>query len=190
VAVRSSAANPPPPVNIPKLVTDPLASLACHPVNVSMAGHEVVIPALSAHEWLSVLMGEDFTTDAVFPDLCEDPDVVEDALMDGLVTVEEVAQLALDCISTAGGRPWWVVLRLVKTVQGSWDAVGGEFVLRQVPTGSMSLAAWCDVATLILIRALGENDKVNSFLMQLDMPPPGQEVELEPMDANQFLSMM
>lgn len=165
-------------------------SLESLPVEVSMAGMVMRIPALSALEWLRVLMGEDFTTDSVFPDLCEDPDIVEEALYNEMVTVEEVAQLALDCISTAGGRPWWVVLRLVKTVEGSWDAVGGEFVLRQVPTGSMSLAAWCDVAMLILIRAIGDNDKVNSFLAQLDTPPPGQEVELEPMDANQFLSMM
>lgn len=182
------------PLLIPKLVSDPVASFQPWDIDVTFAGHCGVIPAMSAAEWLSVLirMEDDLFLDTIFPDLLESEDqqVANSCLIDGTLGIGEAQDVALQIITSAAGRPWWVALRLIASVTQNWDSLGGEFVYRGVNPSNLSLAGWLDAAQTVIIRGISDTTKANIFLMRLEEPPPGIEVQDEGVDAQTFMSMM
>jgi len=198
VAVRAvpDSPAPQPPIDLPKLVTDPVASFKPWPIDVKVGSDVVSIPAMDASEWLSILMEMDVEAfvDDIFPGLLPEDEaaIVERALWDEKLSLDELRDVALQVIASVGGRPWWVVLRLIFTVKANWDGMGGEFAFRGIDPTRLSLAGWLDAAQLILLRGIGDNAKVNSFLLKLEKPPPGYESTTEErvIDADAFLSMM
>jgi len=197
VAVRTVPDSPAqqPPIDLPKLVTDPVASFKPWPIDVKVGADVVTIPAMDASEWLSLLMEMDVEAyvDDIFPGLLADDEaqIIERALWDEKLSLEELREVALQVIASVSGRPWWVALRLIFTVKANWDSIGGEFSFRGIDPSRLSLAGWLDAAQLILIRGIGDNAKVNSFFMKLEKPPPGYESTADKvMDADAFLSMM
>lgn len=154
-------------------------------------GQEVLFPAATAAEWLSVLMVQP-------PDLDE---IVRLMSPQGLGLLfdesvgEELYEGILDVITVISGRPWFVALRLIGVAQDNWNVLGGEMLLKGVRADQMSLSAWLDVLLLVALRAMDPKD-VMMFTLQLEKPPPspGDEEsqgfdELPPMDRNAFLSM-
>jgi len=195
VPVRSVGASPTAqaPVVIPKLVTDPVASFRPWPINIRVGREQVTIPAMCASDWLDLLMQmEDLWLENIFPDLLDSDDsyLVEDALAAGKIGPQELSDIALDVIAAAGGRPWWVVMKLIGCIKANWDNVGGEFALEGVNPNQLSLAGWLDAALVIVIRHIDGNDQTNAFLMRLEAPPPGQEAPSQAVDVNTFMSMM
>jgi hypothetical protein len=190
VAVRSAPANSgdQAPLQIPNLVVDPLASLRCWPVDIVLPAGATVIPALPAARWLEVLAaGDGLWLDDVVPGMCENPDLIEDALLDGDLAVDDVADLAVAAIEVASGRPWWAALRIVMATMASWDNVGADFV--GIDAERVSLAAWLDAALPILINHM-ERSNARTFLMRLEMPPPELAEQVVEMPAEAFLAMM
>jgi hypothetical protein len=175
-------------------VTDPVASFKPWPIDIRVGSDTVSIPAMDASEWLSLLMDQEVHPDDIFPGLLPDDEsrLVEQALWDEKISVQDLQDLTFQIIASASGRPWWVALRLILSVKANWDSLGGEFAFRSIDPTRLSLAGWLDAAQLIMLRAIGDNTKVNSFLMKLEKPPPGHEpvAPEQAIDANDFLSMM
>lgn len=155
-----------------------------------MAGEQVTIPPIPAADWLAVLMGEDLWAEDLFPGLLneEDRNWVEDALYEGALHLEEMHDLAMEILSQVAGRPWWTALRVIQTAMSNWDIIGGALTLRGVDAAKISLGAWLDVVTILMIDHM-ETSKVSMWLLQLEAPPQGTETAQPEINADQFLAM-
>lgn len=152
---------------------------------------EYTIPAMCAADWLSLLMDPGLTAEQVFPGLLESAEQLEleDLLHAGKVDLEEFLNLGLEVISIASGRKWWVALRLVAVAQGSWEALGGDMMVKADPT-KLSLAGWLDVLFTLIVRNI-EDSKRTMFLMKLETVPEGwgDEPEEMEMSASAFMAL-
>lgn len=155
-----------------------------------MAGEQVIIPPIPAADWLAVLMGEDLWAEDLFPGLLGEDDKawVEDCLFAGDLELSEMHDLAMEILGQVSGRPWWVTLRVIGTAKANWDVIGGELALRGVDATKLSLGAWLDVTTLLIINHM-ETSKVSMWLMQLEAPPAGEDAPEPEVSAAQFLAM-
>lgn len=191
MAVRSvSDSGSSAPAPAPHLVTSPVWSLQAWELEITVAGEQVTIPPIPAADWLAVLMGEDLWAEDLFPGLLDEDDKawVEDCLFAGDLGLEEMHDLAMEILGQVAGRPWWVALRVVGTAKSNWDVIGGALALRGVDAAKISLGAWLDVATMLMINHM-ETSRVSMWLMQLEAPPQGTEAAEPEIDANQFLAM-
>ena len=157
---------------------------------VTVSGEEVEIPALCAADWLQVLMNPDLHPDDVFPGMLVEADraYVEDQLHSGELELLDSQQLAMEIISMAGGRPWWVTMRMIAVARVSWDALGGD--MSKLDPEIRPLAAWLDHLFILLVRNI-DDAKRNMFLMKLEIAPEGwgaNPEELE-MSTDAFLAM-
>lgn len=179
-------------VVVPHLNRDPVSSLKPWPVTVTLAGVDWVIPALPAADWLAILMAENPDPDDIFPGLLvsDDEQQLEDLLVSGRVTVDDLYEMVLEILEIASGRRWWVALRLIQVATQSWDNIGAELTLSHVDATVLSLAAWLDVLMLTILKTM-DPQRVPMFTMQLEDPPMGEGTAIENMEmsADSFLSM-
>lgn len=161
----------PPAPPIPHFVTDPTASLEPRALEVQLGTALLEIPAMTAAQWLQILF-TDFDIWDIIPGLCPDQaEQVDEAILDGLVSLTLVRDTALEVITEATGRPWWYVLRLVALVKNSWETIGGELTFRGVRADQLSLGAWLDAVLLVCLRSIKQEDVV-MFTSSLESPPP------------------
>lgn len=174
---ESAGSGEPQSVRISPTDVDPLASLRVSGVAVDLGDRRWVIPPLPAADWLEVLLDEELEPERLFPGLCG-PDVIVEVnqlLIDGTVTVEQMQEAIFDLIEAASGRKWWVALRLCRTIRAGWDRVGGELAANGVTPFGVSLSYWLDGAYATCLRIIGEGDpkQMGRFTAQLVQPPPG-----------------
>lgn len=179
-------------VIIPATVTDPVWSLRPWPVTVKAIGTLFEIPALPATDWLAILMTAEPELEDLFPGLLEESEqeLLEDALLDGFISVEECYGITLDIISMVAGRPWWVAMRLIQMALTSWQVLGAELILKGVDSEKLSLSAWLDVLLLTIMRNIDSKD-ATMFSIRLEQPPADIEVEPKEMEMSvgAFMSM-
>lgn len=197
MAVRSGPDSPSQPtrVDVPKLVTDPLASICASEIEVRIAAIRCVVPAMMAADWLPILMtGSQLALDDVLPGLLDEDTaaLVEDALFDGILGLDQMYETALEIVSVAGGRPWWVALRLIETARASWDTMGPALIMAGVRADQVTLSAWLDAVMGQCVKALYsmKQGEVNLWLMNLEKAPEGAEREEASISMDQFMSMM
>lgn len=194
MAVRASSSDiqAPPPVTVPKVVTDPIWSLRIWPVTFTVAGQDFTIPEVSAAGWLESLMSGDFDLMVMVEDLLppQDMERLRDLLWAGALNLMELDDLLSEVLNAVTGRPWYVALRVISVVQTHWDFLGADLALRGVRADTISIAAWLDVALLTILNNI-DPEKATMFTSQLEMPPPGATVKPETMEitASQFMSM-
>ena len=101
----------------------------------------------------------------------------------------DLDELFCDLLEEASGRHWWITMRLVSIARNEWERVGADLLLANVDPEKLSLAAWLDAFTLLLIRSLKPED-ANMLMMQVEMVPEGETLPDEEMEmsAEQFLS--
>jgi hypothetical protein len=174
-------------VAVPSQTRDPVGSLCPWPTTFRIKGRQFDIPAHSAAEWLAVLMAEDCAIEDVFLEFVPDGATL---LLDAGLGFE-LDDVAKEIITTVSGRPWYVSLRLIQVMRGSWNILGATMLLRGVDATRMSLSGWLDVALLLLFQHLDPKD-VAMVTAQLEMPPTGEEVPAEEMEMSreEFLSLM
>jgi hypothetical protein len=191
VAARPSASPDTSRIIIPKLNRDPIQSLCPLPLAVSTNEGDYEIPAMTAAEWLSVLMVENLSLDDIFPGLLSPDEVeqVEEEIILGSLGIEELNQLVIDIIETISARPWWVTMRLVEVARGSWDMLGAEMGMRGIDATRVSLSLWLDMLLLVAVKNMEQKD-VQMFMLKLESPPPGvqSQEELE-MSPEQFMAL-
>lgn len=172
------------------MVTDPIASLKPWTTIVTVAGEDFEVPALPAADWLSVLMADPLVLDDALIQLAPElGEAVDEALLSGDLDFDDYLNLLLDLVSTVSGRPWFKALRLIGSMQGSWDVVGAELELRGVDAARVSLGAWLDIALVTMLKLMDEKD-VPMFTLKLEAPPPGQEPDEMEMSAQDFQALM
>lgn len=119
---------------------DPVASLGIWAVEVDLAGHLLRIPPLPAGDWLPYLMRLDLTG---LLDLAEGVDV-EEMLLDGEVTDEQLQEALTLLLEAAAGRSMWCALALANIAAENWHVVGGALARRGVRLEVLPLGAALD----------------------------------------------
>lgn len=165
---------------------DPVWSLAPWPVTFDHRGRDYTIPALSAAEWLRVLMDPEAIYDNLFLELLPEP---MDLLFDEDLDLEELGHSVL---SEVCGRPWYIAIRLIYLVRDHWNILGADMLRRGIKPTDYSISGWLDVALLTLLNHLKREDQPR-VMAELEMPPSGEvkkvQEELE-MTHEQFHALM
>jgi hypothetical protein len=156
-------------------------------VELELAGNVYLFPAVPAVDWLAVLMKQDLDPDEIVLEMCQDG---AELLLNEDIDPRELQEAVFDVIEQVSGRKWWIALRLIGVVRGSWNVLGAEMFYRHIDPAVLSLSAWLDVMLVLTIRAMDPKD-VAMFTSRLELPPPGQTVPEEEMamSSDQFLSM-
>jgi hypothetical protein len=107
-----------------------------------------------------------------------------------VTVIEDFYESYFDVISAVSARHWWVTLRLIGVAKDRWDVLGADLILRGADPSRLSLSAWLDVLMIVILQNI-KSERANSFLMQLEAPPPGEELPPEDMEmtADAFLAM-
>jgi hypothetical protein len=146
------------------------------------------VPAWSAADWLHLLMDtEQLSADRLVVDLVTDGVHI---VMDESISSEEIVDLGLDLLEAAGGRPWYIIMRLVHVLRENWNVLGADMLKDGLDPTRVSLSGFLDVTLLQTLRSMDSKD-ITMFLMQLEMPPLGVEIPEEDMEMTreQFLSL-
>lgn len=131
----------------------------------------------------------------ILPGFCEpeDQEYVDDALMAGNVTTEEVDSVTLTLIEMVSGRPWWVAVRMINVAELKWGTFGAEMAMIGIDPTRISLAAWLDVLWQLFFRFL-DPQKWVTFTAQIEAPPPGEaprdSIESMEMSTDSFTALM
>lgn len=172
---------------------DPVASLRCWSVVVALGGRRWTIPALPAADWLEPLFAADLIPDDIFPAMVGDPQAVrwlDEALLAGDITLEQATEAAMEALTVAAGRPWWVTVRLAAFVAKSWDHIGGQLAITGPDAATCPLGRWLDAAYLTCVRSM-KPDSVDRWMAYLNTPPIGVNAALdEDEESAAFLAAM
>jgi len=161
-------------------------------IRVTFGEDQYLIPAMTAHQWCQILLGEPFDPYDIFPLLAgrEAIVAVEDAIGDDKVPTEDVARVALEIVTIAGDRPWWVTLRILKVAGEVWDRIGGTLVREGVDGRRLPLAAWLDAIWSLLLTYV-DPKKSASWVHQMEETPKGWDTALDFDEQEQaFLAAM
>lgn len=151
-----------------------LLHLAPCDISVTFGSETHVVPAMSAHQWCKILLHDPFDPYNVYPTMAGVNAVieVEDAISQGEVDAEDLARVALETVSIAGDRPWWVTLRMLATAGQTWDRIGAQLIKAGVDARHLPLAAWLDVVWLIMLDYV-DPKKLVQFVAKIEKPPIG-----------------
>lgn len=190
---RSSSSSEGRTIRISPTDAEPLASLGLYKVQVDLAGRAWFIPALEAAEWLKVLLAEDLDAEEIFPGFCG-PEVIAEVnqlIIDGACTNDELGDAICDAITAASGRKWWVTVRLCSFLRKAWDRVGGELAANGVTPFGVSLSYWLDGAYATSLRMIERSDphQLTKFTDQLTAPLPGRAKESFDLERNRSAFM-
>lgn len=174
------------------VVGDPVWALKPWPVTLELGTLALHIPARPAADWLAALMAPDSLFGALAQLLdAESESRLQDALVAGALDLDVFEESFLDMVSTVTARRWFVSLRLIEMARQSWDIVGAELTFRGVDAAMVSLAAWLDVAFMIMYRAI-RPESLTMWMLKLELPPVGHEEPADEVETSrdQFLGMM
>lgn len=147
---------------------DPLASMRCWAIGIELGGREFEIPALPAVDWWPVLASGDLGLILDFivstPD---DPGNVDELLLSGALTAEELGQALTDTIEEAAGRSLHAAIVLATVANAQWAAIGGELAQTGFRWDEQPLGAALD-AIYATITAWLEKDDLAKFLALLE----------------------
>lgn len=146
---------------------DPLASMRCWAITLELGGREFEIPALPAIEWWPVLAsGEigdilDFIVSS--PD---DPTNLDDFILSGRVTGEELTEALTDAIEETAGRSLHAAFVIATVANSRWEVVGGTLAQTRFRWDRQPLGAALDALYEIITSRL-DKDGLDKFLKLL-----------------------
>lgn len=147
---------------------DPLASMRCWPLEISLAGRMFDIPALSAIEWWPILVSGDLlgVLDLIVstPD---DPFDLDDLLLTGNLSQGDLGEAITDALETAAGRSFHAAMVLAVVAREHWASINGALVRRGFRWEDQPLGAALDA---IYAEVTGRLDKepLEKFLAVLE----------------------
>lgn len=161
-------------------VSNILMHLAPCVIQVNFEESEYHIPAMTAHQWCQIILGDPFDPYDVFPLLAGTDAIidVEDAIDHGRQTSEDVTRVAYEVITVAGDRPWWVTMRILAVATQVWDRIGGTLVREGVDSRHLPLAAWLDAVWSIMTSHVDQENRA-PWLHQMEAVPTGWEAEID-----------
>ena len=153
---------------------DPLASMRCWAITVTLGGHEFEIPALPAVDWWPVLT-------SVNPrrvlDLLTSSHDLDEMILDGEVTSAEVTEACVDAIEEATGRSLHVALVLALAADGNWPTIGGHLAQIGFRWDQQPIGAALDAIYAVIIGNLPEDAraKFEGVLENESLTQPGKK---------------
>jgi hypothetical protein len=145
------------------MAADPLASMRCWGIGVTLGGHEYDIPPLPAADWWPVLMG-----DAAIEDLLPfDAGDLDDQLLDGSISHKELNAAMVSALEDAAGRPLRTALVLATVASKHWEIINGRLAQRGFRWDVMPLGAALDAIHAMIVENLDEKERAE-FLKVLD----------------------
>jgi hypothetical protein len=153
---------------------------------ISFEGVSYALPAMDAVQWLVHLDGPNPDLYEIFPGLAGQQALehVEDALWEGRVSHDDIANLSLEALAVAADRPWWVALRVIGAAKANWEMVHVNQAV------GMSLAGWLDEIWSKIMERIDPKKKA-SWVSDIERPPKGTKTEVD-FDAEEqaFLAAM
>jgi hypothetical protein len=178
-----------PPATVPRFNRDPAASLQPACVEFTFAGEDFSTVLVTAADWLGVLLDLEQSLLDVFHSMLG-PEQAERFIRLYLEQGGDIEELLFEVLEVASARYWWVTLRLLGVVQGSWHQVGASLLKQGVRPSELSFAGFLDVFTFELVHTM-KPESVTMIMMQIEMPPDGYAMPEEDMEmsADDFLSL-
>lgn len=155
------------------VAVDPAASFGIPSVFVEIGGYEYEVEGHSAADWVPlILSGRTFK---VLPGWIDgDCTRLEDGLLSGDITDEELDEATHDVMTVAGGRVWWWCSQLITMVGGDnsvWAQLHGQMVLNGIKADQISLAAWVDALYSVAVSRYQSDEGRQKFDQAIDTPP-------------------
>jgi hypothetical protein len=157
---------------------DPLASLKCWAIEVTVGGRDWTIPAAPAAAWWPILA--DLDPMSVI-DMIDDPGL-SDHLLDAEVDPGEIGEVMIEAIEAAAGRSFMAASIIAGIVNSHWASINGQLIRDGVRWEELPLGAVLDAAHALLLERFGEqkNEKTqrlyrDEYLAALETPLPGTE---------------
>lgn len=162
-----------------------------------MVGVWVHIPAMPAADWLEILLKDPEELDLfnLFEDLLSDDDAnhVDQMLLQGKLTLQELQDLTLQVVTQVSGRDWWAAIRLTQIARMQWQFFNGTMLKQGVAPWEISLAAWLDAFWVTLFSEAVKPEKWAEVSMFVEAPvlTDGQDhMETMEMSVDAFSSLM
>jgi hypothetical protein len=143
-------------------------------VEVDVGERTATIPPTPALGWLDVVTADGVDWSDIVPGMLADPGPVDDDLIEGRLSREELTAAAQDAITAAAGVRWSVALALAFLANRA--DLGGQLVLHRVNPAEVSLGAYVVACYTVAITNM-DQDKRNEFDSILNSPPPGVDME-------------
>jgi hypothetical protein len=145
------------------VTVDPVASLRIWVVDLTLADQVFEVPGLPAADWFPILVTGDLL--AVL-DLIDQADRVDDLLVAGEVTAEELSAGIQAVIEQVCGRPFHAALLLATLASELWQIIGGELALAGFQWDRQPIAAALDAIYRTAMRVLKKEywDKIQAMV--------------------------
>lgn len=147
---------------------DPAASMRCWAVELELGGRVFNIPALPAVDWWPVVSEFNLTGILDFivstPD---DPDNLDDLLLSGAFTTEELTEVLTDAFEEVAGRSLHASYVIASVAGTSWSVVNGALAMAGFRWDQQPLGAALDALYAVIVSRL-DKDPLDKFLALLD----------------------
>lgn len=129
---------------------DPAASLRIWAVEFELGGRTFEVPALPAADWLPLLLEGDPLAVLDLGDLGE----IDEMILGGEVTSEELGKALTMVIEQATGRSFHAALVLAQVAKMQWPIIGGDLVRRGMRFDQVSIGAALDAIHATILGLL------------------------------------
>lgn len=147
---------------------DPLASMRCWAIALELGGRTYEVPALPAVDWWPVLVSADLGQILDFVvSTPEDPFNLDDLLLEGAFTAEELTTALTDALEETAGRSFHAAFVLATVANSQWAAINGAMVQAGFRWDEQPLGAALDAIYAVVTGRLDE-EALKKFLALLD----------------------
>lgn len=156
---------------------DPVASLRIWAIDVNVGDRVLHIPPLPASDWFPVLAeGRPMRVLDLVVSNPTDPDNIDDLILSGAVTVEDLSTALEDTVEEITGREPMAAYILAMVAADSWPVIGGDLARRGFRWDRTPIGAALDAIYAVLMARLSEDNakKLNALL---DRPAPGKKAD-------------
>ena len=172
--------------------TDPLASMRCWAIGVTLGGQEYTIPAAPAAAWWPLLAEP---SGSALLDMIKDPDLT-DRLWQGEIETQDISDATIETIEAAAGRSVTAALLIASIADEHWASINGQLTREGVRWDVLPLGAVLDAIHALLMERFGDskNEKTGrlvreDYLAALEMPLSGTGSRVSEQAISDFETM-
>lgn len=167
---------------------DPAASLRCWELEIDLGGRTYEVPALSAADWLPVLLTGDplLVLDMVVS--IEDGETIDDLILAGRIKSDELTEALVSAIEEAAGRPMMASYVLVQAATRHWATISGRLAQRGFRWDREPLGAALDAIYAMITQNMTDEDRAK-FEALLDTPLPGAKSRVSSQAFDDFAAV-
>jgi hypothetical protein len=165
---------------------DPLASMRCWAVDIELGGRIYEVPALPAADWWAVLAAPE-PLGALLDLIPEETGDLEDRLLAGEISGDEMTTALTDALEEVIGRPLRAGVVLAEVARAHWPVVNGRLAQRGFRWDVMPIGAALDAIYAMVMESQDEKGRTQ-FEAILDPEAHKQDVKAKARAAFQDLA--